>query len=161
MGKALPSIFENFGKSLQEKGIYNVWMFEQQDMVQAFARSYGDRIVCEAFQEVLAQNDVSGSDIEPILKKLFHLHLLSTLERDLPWFIEHGTLTPAQGRELLDLNRSLCAQIAPDALSICDSFALPEEVLAAPIARDWVKYNEYDNQGELATNEQFQKILQA
>ncbi|XP_059092261.1 uncharacterized protein LOC131887642 [Tigriopus californicus] len=161
VGKALPSIFDNLGKSLQEKGIYNVWMFEQQDLVQAFARSYADRVVCEAFQEVLAQDDVSGSDIEPILKKLFHLHLLSTLERDLPWFMEQGILSSTQGRDLLDLNRSLCAELAPDALSICDSFALPEEVLAAPIARDWVKYNEYDNQGELATNEQFQKILQA
>ena len=60
---------------------------------------------------------------------------------------------------MLDLNRGLCAELAPHALSLIETFDLPEDLLAAPIARDWVKFNEGDNQGELATKEEFQKIL--
>jgi hypothetical protein len=36
-----------------------------------------------------------------------------------------------------------------DALNLINSFGIPEHVISAPIAKDWVKYNETDNQGEL------------
>jgi hypothetical protein len=45
-------------------------------------------------------------------------------------------------------------------LSLVDAFDLPEEVLAAPIASDWVKYNEIDNQGELGPKDEFMAHLQ-
>ena len=44
---------------------------------------------------------------------------------------------------------SLCAEIGPHSLAICDAFAITDSMLSAPIARDWVGYNEYDNQGEI------------
>ena len=87
-------------RSLQEKGVYGTWMFEEQDRIQAFARSFGERIVGEAFEEVLASDEVVGSDNEEILGKLFHLHLLASLERDLPWFMENGLLTPQEAEEV-------------------------------------------------------------
>jgi acyl-CoA oxidase len=43
----------------------------------------------------------------------------------------------------------LCSELGPQSLSICDAFAITDTMLSAPIARDWVKYNEYDNQGEV------------
>ena len=61
----------------------------------------------------------------------------------------------------MSINRRLCAEIAPQSLALCDAFGLPDEVLAAPIANDWVKFNEVDNQGELTTKEEFQKILKS
>jgi len=42
-------------------------------------------------------------------------------------------------------------------LSLVEAFGLPDEVLAAPIATDWVKYNEIDNQGEMGPKEEFWK----
>lgn len=59
----------------------------------------------------------------------------------------------------MHLNRELCAELTPHALALTDAFGLSEDVLAAPIARDWVKYNAYDNQGELTTHTQFQDVL--
>ena len=44
-------------------------------------------------------------------------------------------------------------------MDLIDSFDLPEDMLAAPIASDWVKYNEYDNQGELGPKQDFMKQL--
>lgn len=43
-----------------------------------------------------------------------------------------------------------CREISIHALDICDSFKLSDEMLSAPIAQDWVKYNVGDNQGELS-----------
>jgi hypothetical protein len=53
-GKKMPGVLKPLGDKLQEKGIFNTWMLQEQDLIQAFARSYGDRIVCQAFKETLA-----------------------------------------------------------------------------------------------------------
>lgn len=45
--------------------------------------------------------------------------------------------------------RSLCKQLAPSAQKLCDSFGIPDHLIAAPIATDWIEYNKVDNQGEL------------
>ena len=44
-------------------------------------------------------------------------------------------------------------------LTIFAILGLPDEVLAAPIAQDWVKYNEIDNQGELGPKSEFMTNL--
>ena len=43
----------------------------------------------------------------------------------------------------------LCQILTPQALNLVESFAISDEMLSAPIARDWVGYNEVDNKGEL------------
>merc|ERR1719412_3454339 len=181
-------IFAGFGNQLQEKGIYNTWMLQEQDTIQAFAKSYADRFVGEAFIEVLSDKLGGGDefvvgerdesavgsnlpigpstlatnaspDLRNILEKICNLHMLSRIEVDLPWFIQAGLITPQQAGESVDVNRELCAEISPLAMDLIDAFDLPEDMLAAPIASDWVKFNEYDNQGELAPKSEFLKNL--
>lgn len=43
----------------------------------------------------------------------------------------------------------LCRELTPQALALTEAFAINDEMLSAPIARDWVMYNKGDNQGEL------------
>ena len=43
----------------------------------------------------------------------------------------------------------LCRKVAPQALALCDAFGISDEMLNAPIARDWIKYNSVDNKGEV------------
>lgn len=106
-GKAMPSMLKGFGESLLEKGVFNTWMYQEQDLIQAFAKSYAERIVCEAFQEVLVQPDVQGTDLEPMLRKILQLHLLSSLEKDLPWFIENDLLTSKQGAQVRNRRKNI------------------------------------------------------
>jgi acyl-CoA oxidase len=42
-----------------------------------------------------------------------------------------------------------CRVIAPHALELTDAFDLTDDMISAPIALDWVKYNVGDNQGEV------------
>merc|ERR1712042_327622 len=93
------------------------------------------------------------------LNKDLHLHLLSTLEKDLSTFLSAGLINNNQAETVLTINRRLCSELAPSALALIESFGLPEEMLQSPIASDWIGYNEYDNQGELQTREEFLSVL--
>ena len=42
-------------------------------------------------------------------------------------------------------------ELGPESLALTESFAISDTMLSAPIALDWVKYNSYDNQGEVMT----------
>jgi len=160
VGKSMPGILKPIGDKLQEKGIFNTWMLQEQDLIQAFAKSYGDRIICEAFKETLdGKTGAVEPGLVPTLNKILHLHLMSTLEKDLSTFLSAGLLTTAQADNVLTINRRLCSELAPSALALIDSFGLPEEMLQSPIASDWIGYNAYDNQGELQTREEFLKVL--
>lgn len=43
----------------------------------------------------------------------------------------------------------LCRKLGRESVALVEAFGIPEHLLAAPIASDWVKYNVVDNQGEL------------
>jgi acyl-CoA oxidase len=160
VGKKMPGILKPIGDKLQEKGIFNTWMLQEQDLIQAFAKSYADRIVCEAYKETMAgQFGAVDPSLEGVLGKIFHLHLLTNLEKDLPTFLASGLLNTSQADQVLEMSRRLCAELAPNSLAIIESFGLPEEMLQSPIASDWIGYNAYDNQGELQTSAEFQEVL--
>merc|ERR1712001_310536 len=105
---------KSFGQNIQEKGVFNTWMYDEQDKIQAFAKAYADRIVAEAFLETINES----ADLGIILKKLFHLHLLSRVEEDLSFFLISGLLSEEAGQEVIDYSRKLCAELAPHALSL-------------------------------------------
>jgi len=44
---------------------------------------------------------------------------------------------------------SLAATVSELSPDICESFGIPEELLSAPIARDWHAFNQHDNRGEV------------
>ena len=109
VGKKVSSFgLKSFGNNLQEKGIFNSWMYQEQDKIQAFAKAYADRLVGEAFIDTINSNSGKGdefkdcpignsplavtasADLEPMLKQLLHLHLLTRIEEDLSFFLLHG-----------------------------------------------------------------------
>jgi len=160
VGKKMPGILKPIGDKLQEKGIFNTWMLQEQDLIQAFAKSYSDRLLCEAFKETLAGKfGAVDPSLDSVLDKVFHLHLVSCMERDLGTFLASGLLNTAQAEQVLDISRRLCAELAPSSLALIESFGLPEEMLQSPIASDWIGYNTGDNQGELTTDQEFQDML--
>merc|ERR1712228_977373 len=88
VGKKMPGILKPIGDKLQEKGIFNTWMLQEQDLIQAFAKAYADRIVCEAFKETLAgQCGPVDPSLSGVLASVFHLHLLNSVEKDLSTFL--------------------------------------------------------------------------
>lgn len=127
-------------------GLYDTWMYQASDIIQAAGLAYGHRIIAEQFQKVVDNADES---LKPMLAQLQKLYMLDQVERRLGWFVTEGGMPPEVGRTVPGAAAALCRDLAPQSLALCDSFAITDTMLSAPIAMDWVKYNEYDNQGEV------------
>jgi acyl-CoA oxidase len=126
--------------------LFNTWMFEESDLVQAAAKAYGERMVLEKSIEAIDKMDDS---LQPLMKRLCKLYSLNCVEKDLGWMLSEGLLSPSKGTEVSEITRRLCKEVAPDALALTQAFGIEEHMLFSPIAGDWVAYNAYDNQGEL------------
>lgn len=98
-------------------------------------------------------------ELRPILEKIFTLYAITAVERNLPWFVISKTLSVEQGQQVQLLAQQLCAELGTQALALCDAFAITDTMLSAPIALDWVKYNTYDNQGELMSKEEWNRTV--
>ena len=96
----MPGILKPIGDKLQEKGIFNTWMLQEQDLIQAFAKAYSDRIVCEAFRETIAgQFGPVDPSLKDVLDSVFHLHLLNSVEKDLSTFLASDLLNSSQAEQ--------------------------------------------------------------
>ena len=69
------------------------------------------------------------------LQALASLYGLRALERDRAWFLENGFFEPQKSKAIRDQVDALCAELAPQVLALTDAFDIPEQSLAAPIAR--------------------------
>lgn len=58
-------------------------------------------------------------------------------------------ITSETAQQIVLESQRLCKKIAPSGLNLVEAFGLNAQMLAAPIAGDWIKYNTYDNCGEI------------
>jgi acyl-CoA oxidase len=105
---------------------------ECQDHVLAAARAHVDRIVLDAFSRGI--EDCDDPALRPLLDKVFDLHALSVVERERGWFFEHGRMTAPRSKAITKAVNQLCADLREHADVLVDAFAIPDAVLAAPIA---------------------------
>ncbi|MFP3961543.1 acyl-CoA dehydrogenase [Actinomadura fulvescens] len=105
---------------------------DAQDHVLRAARVHVDRIVLEAFVAALDRCDEGAAGL---LGRVCDLYVLSTIEADRAWFLEHGRLSPATAKALVDTVNQLCKLLRPHARTLVDGFAIPERLLDVPIVQ--------------------------
>jgi len=103
-----------------------------QDHVLTAARAHVDRIVLETF--VAAIDRCEDPELTRLLDLLCDLHVLSHLERDRAWFLEHSRITPTRGKAITAAVNTVCGELRPYAELLVDAFGIPDIVLGAPIA---------------------------
>ena len=110
--------------------------FESFTAVQIHARSaaesHVDWLVLDAFTRSI--ENVEDEAIAMSLDRLRALHGLAMIRKNLGWYQEHGHLSGATARSVRKLHDRLAWEIAPETLALVEAFAIPEQVLAAPIA---------------------------
>jgi len=142
-------LFMQLGKKMMKagkEGLFDTWMYDESDLVQAAARAYAERLISEQFQAAIEKGD---SSLRDILSSLRHLYLINIVQKNLGSFITSGLVSVEEASAVQGIAVDLCKDIAPHSLALTDAFAFPEEMLAAPITMDWIGYNSYDNQGEV------------
>jgi len=102
-----------------------------QDHLLATAQAHVDRLLAEAF--VAAIEDCADRDVRLLLERVCDLYVLSTVEADRAWYIEHGRLSPARTKRLATEVNRLCAELRPHALSLIDAFGVPDVALRIPM----------------------------
>jgi acyl-CoA oxidase len=106
---------------------------DAQDHVLRAARVHVDRVVLEAF--VAAVDRCADPGAKMLLERVCDLYVLSNVEADLAWFLEHGRLTAARAKSVTSAVNGLCAQLRPHAQTLVDGFAIPRPCLDAAILR--------------------------
>jgi len=88
--------------------------------------------VLEAF--VAAIDRCEDPELARLLDLVCDLHVLSHLERDRAWFLEHSRLTPTRAKAITAAVNTVCGELRPYAETLVDAFGIPDIVLSAPIA---------------------------
>ncbi|WP_039819999.1 acyl-CoA dehydrogenase family protein [Nocardiopsis halophila] len=105
---------------------------QAQDHLLRAARVHVDRVVLEAF--VAGIDRCSDAGARRLLEKVCDLYVLSVVEEDRAWFLEHERLSGTRAKAVVKAVDELCADLRPHARTLVDAFGLPDEWLAAPIA---------------------------
>jgi acyl-CoA oxidase len=105
---------------------------ECQDHVLLAARAHVERVILEQF--VAAIDRCEDEAVAELLDRICDLHVMSNLERDRAWFLEHGRLTGARSKAIITAVNDLCRELRPRARLLVDAFGVPDEAVAAPIA---------------------------
>jgi len=149
MKKREDILFMELGVKMASAGkskLFETWMFDSSDLVQHAARAYGERLTSEVCTDTRNTADTS---VQEILEKLHHLYLITIIERNLGWFMSKRLIPVWASKHVNTIAADLCKELSPQSLALSDAFDLTDDMLSAPIALDWIKYNEFDNQGEL------------
>ncbi|ORY53160.1 acyl-CoA oxidase [Rhizoclosmatium globosum] len=128
------------------KSIFQVWMLEESDAIQALARAHGERICLD---EMLAVIATQTGGLKSVLEQVLALFLLHSLSADIAWLVSSGLVTPKQAGDMTVAQRKICKDLMPHSVNLVKALGVEEHMLYAPIAFDWKEYNETDNKGEV------------
>lgn len=105
---------------------------QAQDHVLAAGRAHMDRVVLEAF--VAAIDRCGDKSTTKLLNRVCDLYVLSVIEENNGWFLEHERLSTARSKAITTAVNDLCQGLRPYAVQLVDAFGLRDEWLGAPIA---------------------------
>ncbi|KAH6574894.1 hypothetical protein BASA62_002259 [Batrachochytrium salamandrivorans] len=134
-------------KTSAGKSIFQVWMKEESDLIQATAKAYGESICLE--QTLLALKLESDPKVKDALARVAHLFAHTLVSQDLAWYLSNGVLAPSTGKLVLSHQHQLIKELAPYTKDLILSLGVKPWMVFAPIASDWAAYNRSDNKGEL------------
>ncbi|MDH3254545.1 MAG: acyl-CoA dehydrogenase family protein [Acidobacteriota bacterium] len=100
--------------------------------VLRMAEAYIERVVVE--QALAAVERQAASELGPILRQVIGLFVLWRLEKSAVWFLANGYFEGVKAKAIRDQVTRLCSDVRRSALPLVESFGIPDEILAAPIA---------------------------
>ena len=103
-----------------------------QTHLLALAEAFVEEYVLNAFlkkEEILEEGPLRAA-----ITQLRSLYALSTIERHAAWYLEQGYVASVKSKAIRRTVDQLCQDLRPDAVALVESFGIPDELLAAPIA---------------------------
>jgi acyl-CoA oxidase len=136
-----------FSAQINGVNIFDAWMMQESELVQQLATSYGENLALEQFNLALEKAKLFRS--EKTLRKLFVLYALDRILEYGVFYLTNGFVTAEQIEQVQSEIKQLCSELGKQALDLTRAFGIPDHLHFAPIANDWLKYNTFENSGEL------------
>lgn len=134
--------------SMRERGrdssMFDAWNDLVVEAVE-LATLHVRRTALELFNEQLDR--VEDPVVRDLLDRLFRLLCLREISGQLSGLLMQGALEPALARRIDGERGALAASLLPDAQLLSDAFGIPEDLLGAPIAKDYIA--SYDRMSSL------------
>jgi len=105
---------------------------EHQHGIVELGRAYADLVLWDAM--AAGVRAVPDAPTRRVLKRLRNLFALTTIERELSWYLIHGRLSAQRARLVHSSVDRLCAQLRPHAQDLVDALGYGSEHLRAAIA---------------------------
>jgi acyl-CoA oxidase len=132
-GHITASVAQRFRRGLDEDyDPFEVFRAVQDHAANA-ARAHIETVILEAFSRAI--DDCEDEAVKNALGLLCDLYALHNIEEDRGFFQEHGRLSGPRCKAITREVNRLCNEVRQHAETFVDAFGIPDEVLAAPIAR--------------------------
>ena len=96
------------------------------------AQASVERVILEQFTAAVVS--CPDQEVQSVLKELLDLFALVQIEKHRGWYLEYSYLQPRKSKAIGREVDQLCADLRPKAVALVNSFGIPDELLAAPIA---------------------------
>jgi len=144
--KVFHELSTSMGDKLKSDPLFEIWMKQESDGIQALARAHGERIVLEQVHRCIQE---TSGNVRHTIARYGLLHALTYLEGHLAWFLTNELITLDTAARVPKLNRALCSELSNGVMAVVDALGADKRILYAPIADNWEEYNRGDNRGEL------------
>jgi acyl-CoA oxidase len=130
---ALFSAAQEFHRLTSKKQLdpYAAFAHMQRELLD-LAHAHIERVIFERFSRMIVT--VQALPLKLVLKRVCDLFALSHIESNRGWYLEHGALTGLKSKAVTRQVDKLCREVRREAVSLVDSFGIPDSCLAAPIA---------------------------
>lgn len=126
--------------------VFDTWMHHESDLVQHLSQAFGEREVLEASMKAMEKCSPS---LRKVLEAVLQVYGLTRLEADLSWFMLENLISISAASVISHRARELCALVGQQWQLLVAGFGVPDWLVAAPAAGDWVRFNAVDNRGEV------------
>ena len=131
--------------------LFDAWMMEMSDEVQATAASWGEALTMKSFNDAIDGLGPENAGLKPTLEKLRAVYAIDSIQQDAGTLLANGIITSTQVEAMEKTSRALCRELVPVVGDLAAGFGIPDWMHHAPIANNWEEYNRTQNDGELAS----------
>ena len=129
--KTLIKLSERMRKYLKRKiSPYQAFLKTQVHMID-LADAFIDKIVLNSFYKKI---DSAPEELKPMLTRMYQLYALDEIYMNRGWYLENDYLEGSKSKAIRKVRNKLIQDIRPDINALIDAFAIPDELLKAPIA---------------------------
>jgi acyl-CoA oxidase len=119
--------------------------YHASEGIQHLSKAYGERVLAEKFLEAISHNPAAAE----VLSIAAHLFMLDAIKTDLGWLLLSKLVSPASAANVVGRWEAAIKHLAPLMGQVIEAFDIPEEMVRAPAAGDYVGYNDVSMKGEL------------